>query len=59
MTCSAYRTDTGLELRTEYGPEDIIASQLFRGADADERVADTADQWRRVLIGKGFHEIAI
>jgi hypothetical protein len=48
-----------LELRTEYGAEDIIASKLFRGADADERLAEAADQWRRVLIAKGFHEIAI
>lgn len=30
-----------LELRTEYGPQDIIASQLFRGADADEGLAET------------------
>jgi hypothetical protein len=58
VTCSAYRTDTGLELRTEYGPADIIASQLFRGAEAGEQLAETADRWRGALIAKGFHEIA-
>ena len=58
IVCSAYRSDTGLELRTEYGPEDMVASQLFRGDGADERLAETADQWRRVLIAKGFHEMA-
>ena len=58
ITCSVYRAETGLELRTEYGPEDIVASQLFRGADADERLAEMADNWRRTLIAKGFHEIA-
>ena len=58
ITCSAYRADTGLELRTEYGPEDMVASQLFRGTDADERLAEAADRWRRALIAKGFHEIS-
>jgi hypothetical protein len=58
VTCSAYRTDTGLELRAEYGPEEIVASQLFRGADADERLAEAADAWRLNLLAKAFHEIA-
>jgi hypothetical protein len=41
-----------------YTPTEIIASQLFRGADADEKVAEAADQWRLNLIAKGFEEIA-
>jgi hypothetical protein len=53
-----YRAETGLELRTEYRPEDIVASQLFRGSDADKRVAEAADAWQRTLVAKGFHEIA-
>jgi hypothetical protein len=57
VICSAYRTETGLELRTEYDRDEIIASQLFRGNDADERVAERADAWRLTLIAKGFHEI--
>jgi hypothetical protein len=58
VTCSAYRTETGLELRTEYSPGELIASPLFRGLDADECVAERADAWRLTLIAKGFHEIA-
>jgi hypothetical protein len=41
----------------EYGHEDMVASQLFRGAGADERLAEMADVWRRTLLAKGFHEI--
>ena len=58
ITCSAYRVATGLELRTAYGPEDIVATELFRGTDADERLAETADNWRLNLIQKGFRDIA-
>lgn len=58
VTCSAYRTDVGLELRAEYAPDEIIASQLFRGANADERVAESADNWRFNLLAKGFREVA-
>jgi hypothetical protein len=39
-----------LELRVEYGPEDIVASELFRGVDADERLAEKADVGRRTLL---------
>jgi hypothetical protein len=28
IECAAFRVETGLELRTMYGPEEIIASQL-------------------------------
>ena len=58
LTCSAYRVQTGLELRVEYGPQDIVASQLFRGRDADEQLAEKADAGRLTLIAKGFREIA-
>ena len=58
LTCCAYRVQTGLELRVEYGPEDIVASQLFRGRDADERLCEKADVGRLTLIATGFREIA-
>ena len=58
IECCAYRVETGLELRTMYTPTEIIASQLFRGIVADERLAEAADQWRLNLIAKGFEEIA-
>ena len=57
IECAAFRTETGLELRTMYSPEEIIASQLFRGPDADEKVAEAADQCRLNLIAKGFEDI--
>jgi hypothetical protein len=56
LTCSAYKVQTGLELRVEYGPEDIVASQLFQGRDA-EQLAEKADVGRLTLIAKGFREI--
>ena len=58
LTCSAYRVRTGLELRVEYSPEDIVASHLFRGRDADELLAQKADVGRLTLIATGFREIA-
>ena len=58
LTCAAYRVAAGLELRTAYGTDDIVATELFRGADADERLAEKADAWRLTLIAKGFREIA-
>ena len=57
LNCNTYRVATRLELRTEYGPEDIVTTQLFRGTDADERVESAADAWRLTLIAKGFREI--
>ena len=57
IECCAYRVETGLELRTMYTPTEIIASQLFRGVDADDRLAEAAAQWRLNLIAKGFEEI--
>ena len=58
LTCCAYRVQTGLELRIEYSPEDIVASQLFRGRHADERLCQKADVGRLTLIATGFREIA-
>jgi hypothetical protein len=58
LTCSAYRVRTGLELRVEYSPEDIVASHLFRGSDADEQLAEKAHAGRLTLIATGFREIA-
>ena len=56
VECAAFRVETGLELRTMYSPREIIASQLFRGVGADEKLAETADQWRLNLIAKGFSD---
>ena len=59
LTCAAFQVESGLELRTSYGGEmGLVASQLFRGPDADERLAETADNWRRTLLAKGFREMA-
>jgi len=58
LTCSSYRVQTGLELRVEYSPQDIVASHLFRGRDADEQLAEKADAGRLTLIATGFREIA-
>jgi hypothetical protein len=54
LTCSAYGVETGLELRAQYGPHDIAATELFRGVDADARLAEKADAWRLTLMQKGF-----
>jgi hypothetical protein len=32
ITCSAYQNEFGLELRVEYGPEELVTSELFRGS---------------------------
>jgi len=41
-------------MRATAGLEEIIASQLFRGVDADEKVAAAADHWRLNMLAKGF-----
>jgi hypothetical protein len=46
---------TGLELRVSYG-DDLMRSELFRGVDRDERLAETADSWHLALIEKGSSE---
>ena len=58
IDCVAYRVETGLELRTMYNPQEIIASRLFRGPDAEDKLAEAADQWRLNMLAKGFEDIA-
>jgi len=55
LTCAAFDTEFGLELRLSYG-DDLQRSQLFRGVDHEERCAETADAWRLALLEKGFIE---
>lgn len=57
LTCAAYDTDTGIELRASCSAEDIVATKLFRGPNADEHVAEHADSWRLNLMLKGFVEV--
>jgi hypothetical protein len=33
-----------------------MRSELFRGVDRDERVAEVAESWHRALLEKGFRE---
>jgi hypothetical protein len=35
-----------------YSIEYLVASELFRGPGADERLAEKADAWRVALIAK-------
>jgi hypothetical protein len=58
LTCAAYEVETGLELRVSYG-DDVMRSELFRGVDRDERLAETADSWHLALLEKGFAEIPL
>jgi len=58
LTCSAVKVATGLELRTQYGPEDIVATELFRGKGANEELVERADVLRLALLRKGFRQIA-
>lgn len=57
LTCAAYEIETGLELRLAYADDEVMRSELFRGVDADEQIAGRADDWRRMLVTKGFREI--
>lgn len=57
LTCAAFRVETGLELGTFYSPDAVVATELFRGTEADERLAAKADAWRLTLLQKGFREI--
>jgi len=54
LTCAAFEVETGLELRLSYSDDDVMRSELFRGAGYDERLAAAADEWRRALVAKGF-----
>ena len=46
-----------MEVRTFYSDDDIIATELFVGPGADERVAETADRWRLTMLAKGFEDV--
>jgi hypothetical protein len=54
--CGPYEVETGLELRLSYG-DDVMRSQLFRGVDRDDRLAEAADAWHLALLQEGFSEI--
>ena len=59
LTCAAFDVETGLELRLSYDDDgDLMRSQLFRGVDRDERVAEMADAWRMRLVHKGFEDVS-
>jgi hypothetical protein len=51
LICPAFEIETGLELRLSYGDE-VMRTQLFRGIDRDERLAEAADTWRLALLEK-------
>ena len=55
LACAVYEVETGLELRVSY-ENDVMRTQLFRGVDRDERLAETADAWHLALLDKGFTE---
>jgi len=55
LTCAAFDTEFGLELRFSYG-DDLMRSELFRGLDRDERRAEAADAWPIALIQEGLVE---
>jgi hypothetical protein len=58
LVCAAYEVETGLELRLTYADNsDVMRSELFRGVDREERVAEAADAWRLLLLEKGFTEV--
>ena len=54
LTCAAYDVATGIELRLSYADDDVMRSELFRGMDSEERLAEQAVQWRAALVEKGF-----
>jgi len=58
LTCAAFDTEFGLELRLSYG-DDLMRSQLFRSVDRDDQCAEAADAWHLALIQKGFRDVAI
>jgi hypothetical protein len=58
LTCAALDVETGVELRLSYD-EEVMRSELFRGVDCDERLAEAADIWRRLFLEKGFSEVSL
>jgi hypothetical protein len=48
--------ESGLELRLLHGDDDERRSELFRGSDRHERLAEAADSWRLALLEIGFTE---
>jgi hypothetical protein len=53
-----FDVESGLELRLTYADNnDVMRSELFRGPDHLEWVAEAADVWRLRLLEKGFTEI--
>lgn len=55
LTCSAYRVATGLELRCEYGPDDVVATKLFRGPDRGGAGSSSRRRVARDAAGEGVH----
>ena len=55
MVCAGYEVETGLELRLAYRDnDDVMRSELFRGADRETVAAEAADLWQVLLLEKGF-----
>jgi hypothetical protein len=62
LECAIYATAIGLELRADYGPDDLLKSQVFvDGANvesADRRARMVAEQWLKQLIATpGFEQL--
>jgi hypothetical protein len=53
IECGIYRTDVGLEVRVGYSVEHLIRSQF---AVEIGTARETADEWKRAAIAKGFVE---
>ena len=47
---------TGLELRLSYPDDDVQRSELFRGVDREDRLAERARSWHLALLERGFRE---